>query len=256
MTRLEDQLAEERKQKQKQQPPPKSADEKKADEIFAERKDEAAKCDLTEAQQLENVQNQIKRLRAEQELKSVQDGYQSYQDAVIQLSNGRKQLEEDRAKLPNLLEREKIVQDKESDIEQRVDMAEKYFEEKHLDADNYFVARKREGDSHYKVAMDNFTREYTEKNGVLKQMAEELQVKIDFYNENIEPLGLLLAKDSSLIYLYLTNYIYPILNNGTLKLFGTFNKNIVGLREYATKAHDGLYNDAIKLLTMAEKIKE
>jgi hypothetical protein len=214
------------------------------------------KLEPNEGQQLENVQNQIKRLRAEQELKAVQDGYKSYQDAVIQLSKTREQLEADRAKLPNILEREKILQDKESDIDQRVTLAEQYSAEKHTEGNDYFVSRRKEGDAHYKTAMDNFVREYNEKNEILKRMTEELQEKIDICNENAEPIGLLMAKDSRLIYNYLTNFIFPILDNGTLKLFGVFNGKLELIRQQAKLLHDSLYTDALRLLKTAEEIKE
>ena len=236
--------------------PPKIAEDEEADRIFAERQDEASKCDLTGAQKLENVQNQIKRLRAEQELKSVQDGYKSYQDAVIQLSNARKQLEEDRAKLPDITARETTLKEQEQDIQLRLSEIEKYAAEKTQEADNYFNSKKRDGDLSYASAMNKFTKEYNEKSNFLKQMNEELQAKITIYNENVEPFSRIMAKDSRLIYKYLTDFIFPILDNGTLKLFGTFNGKLELTRRQAKLVHDALYTDAIALLTIAEKIKE
>jgi len=214
------------------------------------------KLEPNEGQQLENVQNKIKRLRAEQELKAVQDGYKSYQDAVSQLSKEREILDQDKLKYPNILEREKNLALKEEDIKLRMSEIEKYVDESKLEADNYYATRKEEGDLSYKLAMGKFSKEYNEKTATLKEMSEELQVKIDLYNESVEPFGLIMAKDSRLIYNYLTNFIYPILNNRTLKLFGTFNGKLELTRRQAKLVHDALYDDAILLLTMAEKIKE
>ena len=260
MTRLEEQLAAEtaeRKRKAEEIKVKTDSDNgAEGDRIFAERQDEAGKCVLTEAQQAENVQNQIKRLRAEQELKSIQDGYKSYQDAVIQLSNSRKQLEEDRAKLPDITARETVLKQQEADIELRMSEVEKYYEEQKLAADNYYTSRRKEGDAHYQTSMANFIREYNEKTRILKEMSDKLDAKIELCNETAEPAGMLMAKDSRLIYNYLTNFIFPILNNGTLKMFGTFGGKLEITRQQAKILHDALYNDALILLKTAEKIKE
>ena len=104
--------------------------------------------------------------------------------------------------------------------------------------------------------MANFIREYNEKTRILKEMSDKLDAKIELCNDNAEPIGLLMAKDSRLIYNYLTNFIFPILDNGTLKLFGTFNGKLEITRQQAKILHDALYNDALILLKTAEKIKE
>ena len=260
MTRLEDILAAENAEKKRKAEELKTkvdnSGEKQADTIFAERKDEASKCDLTEAQKLENVQNQIKKLRAEQELKAVQDGYKSYQDAVIQLSKEREQVVQDKLKYPDITAREKDLGAHEGDIQLRLSETDNYVTEQRLQADNYCASRKKEGELHYQTSKANFIREYNEKVRILKEMTDELQAKIELCNETAEPAGMLMAKDSRLIYNYLTNFIFPILDNGTLKMFGTFGGKLETTRQQAKIVHDALYSDALILLKTAEKIKE
>lgn len=248
--RLEDQLAEDARKREEQS----KAETKKTDGKPTEHKEGSA--NPTEAEKLDDIQNKIKRLRAEQELKAVQDGYKSYQDAVLQLSKDREQLGQDKLKYPDILAREQAVKEQEDSLQQRTSLAEQYSNEKHSEADTYYTSRKEEGDLSYKLAMGKFSKEYSEKSNILKELSADLQVKIDLYNKNIEPSAMLLAKDARLINQYLQGYIFPILNNGTLKLLGTFGGKLEITRRQAKLFHDALYTDAVVLLTMAEELKE
>ena len=110
------------------------------------------------------------------------------------------------------------------------------------------IAMKKSGE------YDAIAKEFKEKSTVLQSMDDSLQTKITLYNENVEPFCKLMAQDATLLSSYLQNYVAPILNNGMVKLLGTFS-NLKGLRENALIVQARLNNDAVKLLMMANKIK-
>ena len=194
-------------------------------------------------------------LIAKQNLDSQKQGYKNYLDALNQFSAERKAFEAEKLKYPDLMNKEKALDEQERDIRLRMSEVENYAKDKKTEGDNYCSARKKEADLYYQNALSKFTFEYNEKNNILKDTTEELQAKIKVYLENVKPSSLLLAKDTNLIINYLDTYIAPILSNGLLKLFGAFNVKLVKLKETATQLYSRIYDDSISILTLSEMLK-
>lgn len=251
MTRLEDQLRQEREQKNK-----KGDSEALSDRILSERQDEAAKCDLTAAQRAENAKKEIEALRAEQELTSIQKGYKGFQDAVIRFETEQKAFEVVKTQYPEWQTKEITLNERGAEIEESRIQADKYSTAKRLEADNYFKSRTKEADLYHKTQLDKLNKETKDFRELIQRKVAELDSKEKIYNEVIEPACQLMIKDSNLIYKYLEDYIYVISEHGAVKFLGLLNSKLENVRGMAKLVHDSLYQDAVKMLILANKIKE
>ena len=190
-------------------------------------------------------------LRAEADLEAVRNGYSNYKDACQKLEAERKEFEAEKLKYPELLNKEKLLNEREQGIIAANQYAQKHNSEKLAEVENYYTTKKKAAD----LLTSKSEKEMSERKQVLEKLSAELQEKIDFYKYTVEPYSKVMAKDANLIYQYLQYYIYPILDNGAVKMFAGLGGQLQRTHQQAKVCHDILMEDAVKLLTIYNKIK-
>ena len=121
---------------------------------------------LTPQERLTSAELAIKTLRAEQELKSVQQGYTNYLEAVKSLETERKAFEEVKTKQPAWQTRELDLNQREANILENEKIADRYCREKRIEGDKYLAEQKRLGDSYYKSSVDKTNKDIKAKNRI------------------------------------------------------------------------------------------
>ena len=190
-------------------------------------------------------------LRAEADLEAVRNGYSNYKEACQKLEQERKEFEAEKLKYPDLLNKETQLNEREQAIIVANQYAQKHNSEKLAEVENYYTSKKKAAD----LLTSKSEKEVNERKQVLEKLSDELQEKIDFYKFTVEPYSKLMARDANLIYQYLQNYIYPILDNGAVKMFAGLGGQLQKTQQQAKVSHDILMEDAVKLLTIYNKIK-
>ena len=205
---------------------------------------------------LQETELQIKKLRAEQELKSIQTGYKNYLDAVTQLENDKKIWTQKIAEYPDLLTKEDSLNKQIEQVNLSKAIADRYSRDKHTEGDIYLKAKKSEGDQYVLSSREVWQRESAEEIRQLNELRDEVSAKIDIYKEAVEPFTKIMIKDATIVYLYLQDCIYPILESGAVRLLGGFNQNkISSLTQQARLAHDSLMQDAVNMANTSERIR-
>jgi len=205
---------------------------------------------LTPQERLTSAELAIKTLRAEQELKSVQQGYTNYLEAVKSLETERKAFEEVKTKYPAWQTRELDLNQREANILENEKIADRYCREKRIEGDKYLAEQKRLGDSYYKSSVDKTNKDIKAKTDEFEYLLRQ----IILYQDNIEPFTRMLMRDSQAIYTYLESYIFPILDSGLVRLVAGDKRN--ELREKAISLHNLLMKDAENMLTLEINIRK
>ena len=242
---LEEKQAAERQQKEQ----PTKSPEIKPQEVKPVR-------EPTPQELLQDTELQIKKLRAEQELKSIQAGYKNYLEAVTQLENEKKVWAQKIAEYPDLLTKEESINKQIEQLNLSKAIADRYVKDKHMEGDSYLKARRIEGDQYVLNSRESWQRESAEEIRQLNELRDEVSKKIDIYKEAVEPFTRIMIKDATILYVYLEDYIYPILQSGAVRLLGGFNQTKIGsLTQQAKLAHESLMQDAVNMANTSERIK-
>jgi hypothetical protein len=208
----------------------------------------------TPQERADNAKKEADALRAEADLEAVRNNYQNYKDAVIKLETERKAFEVEKLKYPDMVAKERQLNEREAEIEELQEQADKYYSVKRLEGDNYLKQKVREGDLYYKTSQDKWLRDNGEEIRGLKELRSELQTKIDIYKTAVIPFTSMMIRDSNLLYKYLSEQIYPILDSSLIRLLGGIKRD--ELKEQARLTHDSLFRDATNMLNIANQIKE